>query len=340
MDATQPTVLLPQVFTAAQAFSFAKTVVAIGNFDGVHLGHRALLEQLLRESADKQATALVFTFSRNPKVLLFGAKALYGEAEKLQKLAELGVPYVLSASYEDLHELTPEAFVREVLIGQLHACGVVVGRDFRFGKGRMGDRDAICRLMQENGGTCTVVPDVELNGQTVSSTAIRALLEKGDVDGATTLLGHPYEVILPICEGKQLGRTLGFPTANQYPPADRLLPKYGVYESVMTVDGVSYRGLTNIGVKPTVSHEARPVFETHLLHFAGDLYGKTAKLALLRFLRKERCFSSIEQLQAQVQADIAQIVDQAESKADLYPTATTAKQSNREAVKPRSGYKK
>ncbi len=287
----------------------APTVVAIGNFDGVHLGHQALLACLTQTAKQKDALPLVFTFKENPKVLYCGAKYLYGAQQKRRLFAEAGVKAVYEADFAQVQNMSCEAFVREFLIERLNCLSVAVGSNFRFGNGRRGDADTMCRLLREHGLEGTVVPPVCVDGKEVSSSAIRRALEAGDLQAVQTMLGRPYSVYLPVSRGKRLGHTIGFPTINQLPSTDRQLPKFGVYLSEAEFCGKTYRGLTNVGVKPTVSSEARPLYETHLLEYEGneELYGVTVKLTLKRFLRKERCFSRIEDLQAQIQSDLASL---------------------------------
>ncbi len=293
------------------------TVIAIGNFDGVHIGHRALLTRLAQEGTARNATPLVFTFTQNPKVLYFGAKYLCGDEERLEALADIGVQAVYRGDYAYLHDFTCEEFVRDFLVAKLNCVCAVVGSDFRFGKGRMGSPDTMKELMEAHGGSCIVLPAVERDGNKVSSTYIRKLLGEGKLFQVEELLGRPYSVILPVREGRRLGRTFGFPTINQIPQGDRMLPRFGAYASTVEFrkngETVRLRGVTNVGIKPTVSSESKPVLETHILDFAGDLYGVSVKVTLHRFLRKERCFASVEELKQQVESDIEAVRKEWES---------------------------
>ncbi len=299
----------PRVLSRGDLPLPGETVIAIGNFDGVHIGHHALLERLAEEGKARNATPLVFTFTENPKVLYFGAKYLCGEAERLEALSALGVEAVYRGEYAYLHDFSSEEFVRDFLVKKLGCVCTVVGSDFRFGKGRMGDPNTMKALMEANGGSCVILPAVEREGAKVSSTYIRRLLGEGKLSLVSELLGRPYSVILPVREGRRLGRTIGCPTINQIPHEDRMLPRFGAYLSTVEFmkDGekLCFRGVTNVGIKPTVSSESRPVFETHLLDFDGDLYGVTVKVTLHTFLRKERCFATLEELKEQIGRDIA-----------------------------------
>lgn len=295
---------LPRIYKRQDLPLDTKTVIAIGNFDGVHIGHKLLLSRLAEEAKARNAVPMVFTFSENPKVVHFGAKYLFGDTDRLEALAEIGVEAIYYAEYAYLHDFSCEEFVRDFLVKRLNCVCTVVGSDFRFGKGRMGDPDTMKQLMEQNGGDCVILPQLEENGKKISSSYIRRILGEGKLSEVEALLGRKYSFILPVREGRKLGRQIGCPTINQIPPADRMLPRFGVYESTVQFGGEVYRGITNVGIKPTVSSESKPIFETHLLDFDGDLYGVTVKVTLNRFLRKERCFNTVEDLKKQIEKDI------------------------------------
>lgn len=301
----------PHVYKQSDLPLQIRTAVAIGNFDGVHIGHQALLRVLAEQGKAHGAAPMVFTFTENPKVLHFGAKYICDEDDRLESLAEAGVRAAYSAEFGSLCDCTCEEFVRDFLVAKLGCVCAVVGSDFRFGKGRMGDPSVMCELMRACGGDCVVLPALEQDGAKISSSNIRKLLGSGKLDEVENLLGRKYSFILPVIGGRKLGHRIGYPTINQLPHPDRMLPRFGVYESIaeFVADGkpVKVRGVTNAGVKPTVSSDSVQIFETHLLDFDGDLYGKKVKVTLLRFLRKERCFSSVEELQAQIARDIAAV---------------------------------
>lgn len=276
---------------------------AIGVFDGVHLGHQALLRRLREEARSRDALPLVFTFSGNSK----NVRTLSGEAEKLELFASFGVSAVFLAEFAALKELSCEDFVRIYLRERLDCRAVVIGSDFRFGRERSGDSDTMRALF---GQDTVVLPPVQADGQVVSSTEIRRRISAGDLEGGSKLLGHPYGFLLPVVRGRMLGRALGFPTVNQIPPRDRLLPRFGVYASAVRVGETTYRGVTNVGVKPTVTSEALPLLETHVLGYAGkELYGETVHVSLLRMLREERRFETVEMLREQVEKDIRAVAD-------------------------------
>ena len=308
---------MPEILERKDLPLTGKTVIAIGNFDGVHVGHKALLTRLAEEGAAREATPLVFTFTQNPKVLYFGAKYLCGDNERLEALADIGVRAVYCGEYAYLHDFTCEEFVRDFLVGRMNCVCTVVGSDFRFGKGRMGAPETMKELMESCGRSCIILPAVEAEGTKISSTYIRKMLGEGKLDKVESLLGRPYSIILPVREGRRLGRTIGCPTINQVPRGDRMLPKFGAYASTVEFikDGqpVRLHGITNVGIKPTVSSDSKPVFETHILDFQGDLYGISVKTTLRRFLRKERCYATLEELKEQIEKDIATVRKDLES---------------------------
>lgn len=277
--------------------------VAIGVFDGVHLGHQALLRRLREEARAREALPLVFTFSETPK----NAQALSGEAERMELFSSLGIPGVLVADFASLRGLSCEEFVETYLRLRMDCRAVVIGSDFRFGRERSGDSDTMRALF---GRDVFVLPPVQVDGQTVSSTEIRRRILAGDLAGAEKMLGHPYGFLLPVSRGRRLGRELGFPTINQIPPQERLLPRFGVYESAVRVGEAVYRGVTNVGVKPTVTSGEMPLLETHLLGYAGkELYGETVGVSLLRMLREERRFETVDVLREQVEQDIRTVAN-------------------------------
>lgn len=298
---------LPRIYKQSDLPLNTKTVIAIGNFDGVHIGHQALLRCLADEAKDQEAVPMVFTFSENPKVVHFGAKYLFGEDDRLEALALSGVEAIFYAEYADLHDFSCEEFVTDFLVKRLNCICTVVGSDFRFGKGRMGDPSTMKQLMEQNGGSCVILPQMEADGKKISSSYIRRILGEGKLEEVESLLGRKYSFILPVREGRQLGRKIGCPTINQIPPADRMLPRFGVYESTVHFGNEVYTSITNVGIKPTVSSESKPIFETHIPDFDGDLYGVTVKVTLNRFLRKERCFATVDELKAQIEKDISSV---------------------------------
>ena len=295
------------------AFPRRPVAVAIGMFDGVHIAHQTLLRRLCALAAECGAAPVVFTFSENPK----RAQALSDEPERLERFASLGAAGVYIADYGALRGLSCAEFAQTYLRERLDCRAVAVGSDFRFGKDRAGD----CGTMRSLFPRTEVLPPVLLDGVKVSSTEIRRRLLCGDVEGAGRMLGRPYGFCLPVCRGRSLARALGFPTLNQIPPAGRVLPRFGVYETEVFCGGGRYRGVTNVGVKPTVTSDGLPLLETHLLGYGGgELYGETVRVSFLRMLREERRFGTVDAQREQMARDI-RAVETAKEERNAYENA-------------------
>lgn len=274
--------------------------VALGFFDGVHLGHRTVLRQALTVAEGRALTPTVFTFDTLPK--LGDSGLLLSREETDRRLEKLGFAQRITAPFAALCDLSPEAFVREVLVECLHTAAVSCGENFRFGKNGSGDVAALKHWGEVFGFEVHVLPLVVADGEPVSSTRIRRALAAGDVPTVNRLLGHPYEVTATVVSGAHLGCTIGTPTINQNLPPETTRPLFGVYASAVEVDGQVHPAVTNLGVKPTVGgHE--PLAETCILDYSGDLYGRTVTVRPVKFLRTETTFSSVEALRLQIQKD-------------------------------------
>lgn len=278
-----------------------QTAVTIGKFDGFHLGHRSLLSEVLKEKENGLASCVV-SFST---AVDDGRKLIYTKEEQRKLCEFMGIDvlaeYVLD---ESLREMTAELFVSEILCGKLQAKVIVAGEDFRFGKDRAGDVALLQRLEETYGYRTVCVSKVTEEAVRISSTGIRALLTEGNVAEANGLLGRPYAVFGEVMHGKKLGRTLGFPTMNLIPSAEKLLPAYGVYVTRTKVDGQWFSGITNIGLRPTVDSDKQVSVETHLFEYEGDLYGKQVEVQFLHFLRPERKFADVEALKTAMFEDL------------------------------------
>lgn len=278
-----------------------RTVVVLGNFDGVHVGHTGLIRAALAEKSRSGGICAVWTF-RKPAG---NALLITPPEERPFLLCAAGADLVITEDFEKVRGLTPEGFVFSILRDALHASHVVCGYNYRFGSGAKGDPGMLRTLCGQCGIGTTVVDAVCLDGEPVSSTGIRAALTAGDPEKAAKMLGRPYSYCLPVIKGNQFGRTKGFPTVNQCFPGGMLIPRSGVYASVTTVGNEKYPSVTDIGTKPTVSNENKVASETHILGFDGDLYGENVRVELHRYLRPEMKFSSPDELSAAVHADIA-----------------------------------
>ncbi|WP_019549957.1 riboflavin biosynthesis protein RibF [Thermus scotoductus] len=272
-------------------------VVAVGSFDGVHLGHQYLLHQALAEAKSLHQPLLVYTFDPPTKVFTRGEGFLMDLTEKVEALRALGVELILAVAFnETFAKRKAEEFLED--LRKLGASRIYVGEDFRFGRGRSGGPEDLAQV-----APVRTVPLLTLGGEPVKSSRIRALLQEGRVEEARHLLGRPYGAYGVVVEGEKLGRKLGFPTANLAVHPNKVLPP-GVFAVEAQGAFGRYKGVANVGTRPTVNGSERRL-EVHLLGFAGDLYGEEMRLVFLKRLREERRFASLEELQAQIAKDVA-----------------------------------
>ena len=299
-------------------------VAALGFFDGLHVGHRAITDAAI-EAAEKADThPVVWMISRSEGNFKGNPSLLSTEEEKLRLLAEAGIRYAVLSPFDHIRSMNGDEFVKDVLCDALSLSGVVCGFNFRFGKGAVCGTEDLQKFSSDCSMTCTVVSPVILDGAPVSSSRIRSLIADGNVSDAAELMGRPYSFELPVVHGKMLGRTLGFPTVNQLIPRSLACPAKGVYAVAVTLceNGTdrTYPGAANIGVCPTVTDEVlaeagltkrhpgaadadHPVCETYIDGFSGDLYGKNIKLSFIERIRGEVKFDSIDELSERIRRD-------------------------------------
>jgi len=283
-------------------------VIALGNFDGVHLGHQEVLRRAVEEGRRRGKRVVAATFHPHPRYVLGAGdplKLLTPLGMRTEMLLGCGADEVWVIPFDhDLSKKTPEQFVTNILVDEGRAGVVVVGENFRFGHKAAGDFDDLRRLMQEAGGTAVAV-QVRRGGQEggISSTRIRALISEGDVAKAAALLGRPYVLRGEVVVGDKRGRTIGFPTANVLPDADAVIPARGVYAGFVRVGEDEYAACTNIGVAPTFGRAERRI-EAYLLDFEGDIYGRVVDVSFVERIRAERRFSGIDELKEQIQRDV------------------------------------
>ncbi len=288
-----------------------KTVIALGFFDGVHLGHGALLRKTTARAAALGVRSAAFTFDRSPKEFVTGTRVpLLTDVEERCALMRsvYGVDRVIVAPFDRAMMTMPwEDFLGALLVGQHGAVHLVAGHDFRFGHRNEGTPERLRAWCAAHGVGCDVIPAVTLHGVTVSSTHIRALIEAGDMAEAAAFLGRPYALSGTVRHGKHLGTEALFPTVNLIPDAQRVLPRFGVYAvRVRLPDGSTCPGVTNVGIRPTITDDDSVTVETNLIGFSGDLYGAPLRIELLRYLRPEHRFATMAELHAQIAKDIAQ----------------------------------
>ncbi|MBP8592971.1 MAG: riboflavin biosynthesis protein RibF [Ruminococcus sp.] len=282
-----------------------KSSVALGIFDGVHLGHRAVIGAACAQRANGLEAA-VFTFSPESVLRKTGGAAgyIYNVREKdIILTEEIAADCVYSPDFEELCGLSGQEFAQRILAEKMNAAHVCCGGDFRFGKNAACGADELRKFGEKLGFTTEIVESVELDGETVSSSRIRELLLDGDVEKAGELLGRPYFISAAVEDGNHIGRTIDFPTINQSFSPGQLVPRYGVYASSVNVGGKVLPAVTDIGVKPTVGGSDRPLAETHIIGYSGDLYGKIVDVAFRRFIRPEMRFGSLEELRRQIAMD-------------------------------------
>lgn len=284
--------------------NMAKTAVALGFFDGLHLAHKSVLESAAAQKCNG-LTPCVLLFDDHPLHVLKGTdvpKLLQNE-KRDALLREMGLATV-SCSFARIKDMSPDSFVEQILSGELNAAFVSCGYNYRFGKNGAGDAAALQTLCAGYGISVSICPEMDCNGEPVSSTAIRRFIESGEVDKAADMLGRFFSFESPVIEGDKRGRLLGTPTVNQLLPEHLVTPRFGVYLSRVTFGGKSYTGVTNIGTRPTF-HAGDPRSETYILDFSGDLYGQTVETALVRYIRPVMAFDSAEALKAQIAEDVS-----------------------------------
>lgn len=276
------------------------TVVVIGKFDGVHLGHRLLFDRAVLEAEKRQCQSAAFTFDRN----LSGNKVISTREEKRSLIEERGMDILIEYPFTEIMSMEAEDFVREILVKKLRAKAVIAGSDCGFGKNRGGNAELLLRLSRELGFEAVILDKVIVDGQTVSSTLARGLIEEGRMEEASKILGHEFFMRGYVVKGNQMGRTWDFPTINMLPDEHKIMPPNGVYASRVFLDGIWRDGVTNIGRKPTVDSRNEVVsVETYIFDYFGNLYGQTLDVRLYHFIREEKRFESFKALKEQIGAD-------------------------------------
>jgi len=286
-------------------------VLAVGVFDGFHLGHQAVVGRAIADASAARGLAVALTFDPHPAAILRPESApslLTSTRHKLQLLAQAGVQHALVVEFtREFASKPPEVFIRELAAACSPLAEICVGEDWAFGKGRSGNLASLIALGRTLGFTAVGIPAVAVDGKSVSSTGIRAAVEQGELAFVAQLLGRDFSVLGTVIEGRKLGRTLGFPTANVRPESEQLPPN-GVYAVRAAIDGKSHPGIANVGVRPTVSSECtQRLIEVHLFDFAEEIYGRDIEVFFMRFVRPEQKFPSLDALRAQIACDVASV---------------------------------
>lgn len=285
-------------------------VLTLGNFDGVHLGHKSIFQMLKDRATKHGGTSIVFTFVPHPLSVIAPERApklLTTYKDKIKLIESSGIDVIICTHFtKDFAKISAEDFVREILCKTLHVREVFIGSNYLFGKSRKGSPELLKKIGRECGFDVTIVEEIKIDNVTLSSSQIRRLIAKGKVDEASRFLGRRYSVEGIVVEGAKRGKSLlNVPTANLL-TANELLPKDGVYAVTVEIDGKTYGGATNIGYNPTFT-DKKFSFETHVLDFNGKLLGKTLRVNFVKRIRDEQKFAGIDELKAQMNKDIDEI---------------------------------
>lgn len=291
-----------------------KRVIALGFFDGVHLGHGALLKRVAQVAGETGAVPAAVTFDTHPDQLVMGSPVplINSPADRAELMrGEYGIQEVIVAHFDDRMMKMPwEDFVTDYLVRENGAVHLVAGHDFHFGYMGRGNPERLKEKCAQLGLGCDIIPKVEKDGITISSTYIRTLIRQGEMERAAEFLGHPHLLTDTVAHGKKLGSRLGFPTVNLHFQAGVIIPAFGVYATMVTLeDGARYPAVTNVGVRPTVDRDGAVTVEGYLLGFSGDLYGQTVRMEFHKFLRGEKQFSSLEDLREEVRHNAQQTIE-------------------------------
>ena len=297
-----------KIFHSINEFhSDKKTILTLGTFDGVHIGHAAILKKLTQNTADGKFESAVLTFFPHPRMVLQGKsdlKLLNTINEKIDLLQKIGIENLIIHPFDaNFSQLSAEEFVKTVLVDQLHIQKIIIGYDHRFGKNRTANIDDLTAFGLKYGFEVEQISAQEINDISISSTKIRTALEDGEINLANEYLGYSYFLSGNVVKGKQLGRTIGFPTANiELEEEYKLVPKNGVYIVAAEIDGKSVYGMMNIGFNPTVQGRKRTI-EVHFFDFDLDIYNRHIRVAILQRIRSEEKFESVEFLKIQLGKD-------------------------------------
>jgi riboflavin kinase / FMN adenylyltransferase len=284
------------------------TGVGLGNFDGLHIGHMALINTLVKESKLNGLCSVVYTFSKHPENIIrkkLFTPLLTTETKKIELLEETSLNYLYFDEFdEDFSRMSPEDFVKEVLVGRLKMRLAVAGFDYSFGYKGDGDVELLKELGKKYGFKVIIIPPIKVENGVVSSTKIRNKVSKGDMSDVFHLLGRHYSITAEVVSGRRIGNTIGFPTANIDPEDYLILPQRGVYITKTLLDSKLYNSITNIGFNPTFEDFCKMTVETHIIDFEGDIYGKKIEVFFLKKIRDEKKFNGTEELKNQIKKDM------------------------------------
>jgi riboflavin kinase/FMN adenylyltransferase len=285
------------------------TIITIGTFDGVHLGHKKILNQLIDKKKQSGLETMVFTFDPHPRKVLFpdqqDLKLITNTYEKVSLLSEIGIDHVIVYPFSKaFSEINPDEYIGEILVEKLKAKCIIVGYDHRFGKNRVGGLDLLMKYAEKYNYEVIEIAAEDINSINISSTQIRKAIESGNIELANQFLGYSFFISGKVSEGKKLGRTIGFPTANiSISDVNKIIPKNGVYAVKVEIKNKLFNGMLNIGINPTVSTTLQLKMEVHLFDFNQQVYGEEIKVSFIYRVRDEQKFSDIEALKNQLELD-------------------------------------
>ena len=288
------------------------TCVAVGTFDGLHLGHRLIIERLVDTAKSHNLKSVILTFDPHPRKVLFpdrGLNLILSPEEKVEVLSTTGIDYLVVHHFDkNFASVNSEDFMHKVMVGKLGMRHLVSGFNNHFGCDRMGDINVLQQYGQRFGFEVSRIDAALLDGISASSTIVRNALVEGDVERAAEILGYSFYISGKVVHGRHLGTQIGFPTANIKPDCeDKLVPKSGVYAASVQVEGNLYQSVVNIGDNPTISDSNNTTIEAYILDFDGDIYGKNVRVYLYRRIRDQKKFSDLEQLALAIEKDIAAV---------------------------------
>jgi len=299
-----------QIHYGLDKFIARRPVVTIGTFDGVHLGHREVISKLQKISARTSGESVVFTFYPHPRIIVApqenSLRLLTSQEEKIDLLQKIGIDHLVIYPFtEEFSKLSYDEFVKDILVEKMHLNYLVIGYDHKFGQDREGDFLSLKKLSRQYGFEVERTDELLMDNNEVSSTKIRKALDEGDIQKANQYLGYQYILNGRVIEGKQLGRKLGFPTANiETYDIYKLVPRDGVYAVTVELNGLLYKGMLNVGVRPTVNYNAdNRSIEVHLFDFDGDIYHADITLHFVEKIRNEQKFSGLDELREQLLKD-------------------------------------
>lgn len=279
------------------------TAVALGKFQGLHKGHMLLVDEIIKLAKSYKLQSVLVSINMNDD------KVIYTDEERMSLLEQKGIDTVAMCEFsEAIMHLSPEDFVKKYLVDALGVKYVVVGMDYRFGYQRTGDIKCLIDLGNKYGFNVITFDKLLIKNVIVSTTYIRELILTSDFTNANAFLGRNYSIKGKVLRGKQLGRTIGFPTINIVPSDNKLLPELGAYETLVNVDGKLYKGITNVGNNPTVSDGKDVIIETHIFDFNEDIYDKYVTVEFIRFIRKQKKFESVDELKKQLELDKSSVI--------------------------------